>query len=129
HEPLAAWNAMLELNDGGMGRISHYLRQVALPAVKLARIREQLDDVLHVLDTRLGHWFQAEGAGELAKKRQIAQQISNALWPRRALFGELLQHMQLPDEQIRALYLRAGEDQPVQASASSTSTSSNPNSG
>ncbi|MDO9617516.1 MAG: putative virulence factor [Pseudomonas sp.] len=115
HQPAQAWAAMLELNDGGMSRISQYLRGVALREVKLGRIREQLDEVVHLLDNRLGHWFQAEGAGELEKKRKIAQQIFEMIWPRRVLLGELLQKMQLPDDLLRGLYLNAGEDaaQPV----------------
>lgn len=116
-QPLQAWDAMLALNDGGMGRISEYLRGVALREVKLGRIREQLDEVLHQLDSRLGHWFQAEGAGELEKKRRIAKQIFDAVWPRRVLLGELLQHMQLPDDLLRGLYLRAGDDEPAPADA------------
>jgi len=110
HDPEEAWDAMLALNDGGMARIGRYLRQVAQREVKLGRIREQLDDVRHLLELRLGHWFQAEGAGELERKRRIARQISDALWPRRILLGELLQRMQLPDDLLRALYLRAGEE-------------------
>ncbi len=110
HQPAEAWDAMLALNDGGMARIAAYLRQVALPEVKLARIREQLESVLHLLDNRLGRWFQAEGAGELEKKRQIAQQVSNAIWPRRSLLGDLLQHMQLPEDRLRLLYLQAGDE-------------------
>ncbi len=113
NQPLQAWDAMLELNDGGMGRISQYLRGVALREVKLERIGEQLDDVLHLLDSRLGHWFQAEGAGELEKKRKLAKQIFDAVWPRRILLGELLQKMQLPDDLVRGLYLRAGDDEPL----------------
>ncbi|MBB3103009.1 putative virulence factor [Azomonas macrocytogenes] len=119
-----AWDAMLALNDGGMGRISAYLRQVALHGVKLERIREQLDDVLHLLDNRLGHWFQAEGAGELEKKRKIAQQISNAIWPRRFLLGELLQRMQLPDDALRTLYLHVGEEYDEPATGETEASSS-----
>ena len=111
NQPQLAWDAMLELNDGGMGRISQYLRGVALCEVKLGRIREQLDDVLHLLENRLGHWYQAEGAGELEKKRKIAKQIFDAVWPRRILLGELLQRMQLPDDLVRGLYLRADDEE------------------
>lgn len=107
--PAVAWDAMLALNDGGMARISDYLRQVAKPEIKQARIAEQLAAVLHQLENRLGHWFHAEGAGELEKKRRIAKQIFDAVWPRRPLLGELMRRMQLPDEQLRALYLRADQ--------------------
>jgi len=112
--PEAAWDAMLRLNDGGIGRIAEYLRKVALREVKLARIAEQLDEILLGLESRLGRWFQGEGSGELTKKRQIAQQIYQAIWPRRVLLGELLSHLQLPPELLRPLYLRAQEDAPAE---------------
>jgi hypothetical protein len=123
HQPAHAWDAMLELNDGGMSRISQYLRSVALREVKLGRIGEQRDEVLHLLDNRLGHWFQAEGAGELEKKRKIAQQIFEVIWPRRVLLGELLQKMQLPDDLLRGLYLNVGEED-AQPTASEKATDS-----
>jgi len=110
--PEAAWDGMLALNDGGIGRIAENLRGVALREVKLERISEQLDEILQGLQSRLGRWFQGEGSGELAKKRQIAQQIYQAIWPRRVLLGELLNHLQLPEELLRSLYLRAEESEP-----------------
>jgi len=109
-EPEAAWDAMLALNDGGIQRIGQYLRTVAQREVKLQRMEEQLNDMLHQIDTRLGHWFMAEGAGELEKKRRIARTIYAAIWPRRVLLGELLWHMQLSEERLRMLYLRASSD-------------------
>jgi len=120
-EPEVAWDAMMTLNDGGMGRIADYLRTVALPEVKLQRIQEQLDDTLHLLDNRLGRWCQRDGAGEVEKKRQVARQIYRSLWPRRALFGELLACMQLPEERIRELYLRT-HDEFLMDSESTTET-------
>lgn len=110
-EPEAAWDAMMTLNDGGMGRVSAYLRLVALREVKLERIREQLDEVVHdLVENRLGPWYLSEGAGELEKKKKIAQQIVDALKPRALLLGEFLQRLQLPDELLRTLYLRADDE-------------------
>jgi hypothetical protein len=116
-EPKAAWDAMLALNDGGMERIGNYLRGAARREVKLQRIDEQLKKVLHRLDNSFDRWFQAEGADEVEKKRRIANQISNAIWPRRVLLGELLQSMQLPEEKLRALYLHPSDDPPEAAEA------------
>lgn len=124
-EPKDAWDAMLVLNDGGMARITSYLREVALREVKLQRIEEQLNDIRRLLEKRLGHLFIADG-GELERKRQIARQISNTLWQRRPLLGELLRRMQLPDDLVRGLYLRADDlvepqqagSKPVEAAAS-----------
>jgi hypothetical protein len=112
-EPAAAWDAMMALNDGGMGSVTGYLQKVALRGVKLERIREQLDDLVHdLVDNRLGPWFLAEGAGEMEKKKKIAQQIVDALKPRALLLGDFLQRLQLPDDMLRTLYLRA-DDEPV----------------
>jgi len=111
-DPVEAWDAMMGLNDGGMQRMADYLRQVALPEVKLQRIGEQLDEAIHLIDNRLGRWCQRDGADAIEKKRQIARQIYRSLWPRRALFGELLWHMQLPEEHLRELYLRT-HDEPL----------------
>jgi hypothetical protein len=113
HEPAAAWDAMMTLNDGGMGSVTGYLQNVARRQFKLERIREQMDDLVHdLVENRLGPWFLAEGAGEMEKKKKIAQQIVDALKPRALLIGEFLHRLQLPDELLRTLYLRA-DDEPV----------------
>jgi len=114
-QPQAAWDAMLELNDGGMRRVSDYLRQVARREVKLQRIGEQLQETLDDLNTQLGRWFRADGAGAVEKKRQIAKLISDAIWPRRVLFGELLARMQVPEDLLRSLYLRTRESEAAAA--------------
>ena len=121
-EPEAAWDAMLALDDGGMERLGGYLRGVARREVKLQRIDEQLKEALHRMDTRLGRYFQAEGADEVKKKREIAQQISKAIWPRRVLLGELLQSMRLPEEKLRALYLHPSDDTPEAAEVPAASS-------
>jgi len=111
----AAWDAVMTLNEGGVGRIAEYLGGVAQVKVKLERIGEQLNETLLGLESRLGRWFQGEGAGELEKKRQIAQQIYQAIWPRRMLLGELLSHLPLPTAELRPLYLRAEQATPAEA--------------
>jgi len=126
--PQDAWDAMLTLNDGGLGRIAQALRGVALREVKIARIAEQLNEVLHALENRLGRWFQGEGAGELEKKRQIARQIYQTIWPRRVLLGELLVRLQLPPELLRALYLRAQDDPQVQQQTQTATVAPSPGS-
>jgi len=120
--PEEAWDAVLALNEGGVGRIARYLSEVATLEVKLKRIAEQLDEILLGLESRLGRWFQGEGSGELAKKRQIAEQITQAIWPRRVLLGELLSHLELPPELLRPLYLRAEEEAPSDDQAASETT-------
>lgn len=102
--PDSKWDAMLELNDGGMRYLSDYLQSIASPAVKLGRIQEQLTEAFTSVDHRFGDWYQAEGAEEIGKKRALAQEIITKLQKRALLLGELLRQLQLPQETIFSLY-------------------------
>jgi hypothetical protein len=104
-----AWRGMLALNDGGMGRIGEYLREVARPEVKLNRLHEQMHEMLNKLESRLKIHHQGDQQEELLKKRAIVKRIYAAIRPRQALLGELMQQMQLPEDELRMLYLSAGE--------------------
>ena len=110
-EPGAAFDAVLRINDGGMSRLAEYLRPIAVPATKWERIGAQLrkirDDIaVH----RLGPYFQSEGAGEVEKKRKLAERLYEAVVATPDAFGELLHSLQPPAEQLRLLYLAAGGD-------------------
>ena len=110
-DPALAWNAMMTLNDGGIARLSHYLARVSTREVKLERINELLNEVLHeLIDNRLGRWFHQDGMGEVEAKRKIAQQVVTALTPRIRLLGEIQQQLQLSDSELHNLYLGAGVD-------------------
>lgn len=105
--PETAWDAMMLLNDGGMKRISNYLEEIALPEVKANRLTEQLNErIHHFVENRFATWYQSDGEEEVAKKQQIAQALVNELFrkPKSLLVGELLRHLQLPEETIRSLY-------------------------
>ncbi|WP_101776191.1 putative virulence factor [Pasteurella oralis] len=106
--PEEAWEAMLLLNDGGMKRISNYLETIALPEVKANRLTEQLNErIHHFVENRFASWYQSDGEEEVAKKRQLANALAKELHPqnpRSILMGELLRHLQLPEETIRSLY-------------------------
>ncbi len=110
-EPAQAWSAMMTLNDGGIERLSHYLARVSTRELKLERINELMNEVLHeLIDNRLGRWFHQDGMGEVEAKRKIAQQVVTALTPRIRLLGEIQQQLQLSDSQLQSLYLGAGVD-------------------
>ncbi|MCQ4240923.1 putative virulence factor [Stutzerimonas stutzeri] len=104
-QPDEAWAAMMALNDGGIQRISQYLGRVAHLDFKLNRIEEQLerckDDLLHSLDG----WYHKDGEGALALKRAQAQMILQDLGRRLPVLGELIDHLQLPGDSVRDLYL------------------------
>ncbi len=110
-EPAQAWSAMMTLNDGGIERLSHYLSKVSTRELKLARINELMNEVLHeLIDNRLGRWFHQDGMGEVEAKRKIAQQVVTALTPRIRLLGEIQKQLQLSDSTLQSLYLGAGVD-------------------
>ena len=103
--PDQAWDAMLKLNDGGIGRISQYLEQVAITEVKQQRIVEQLNEQIdYIINMRFDTWYQADSDEELGKKKQIINNVVKELQGKALLLGELLKVLELPDQTIRALY-------------------------
>lgn len=104
--PDIAWDAMLNLNDGGMDRISQYLENIALPEIKSQRLIEQLNQAIdHVTKNSFASWYQQDGEGEFNQKKEISIKISMALQQNGWMVGELLHSLQLPKETIRSLYL------------------------
>jgi hypothetical protein len=107
-DPEEAWNAVLSVNDGGMTHLASYLQQVAVLATKLDRIDEQVSRITEeIADHRLAPYFQAEGAGEVGKKQEIAERVAGTIEECPDGFGELLHGLQPSSEQLRRLYLRA----------------------
>jgi hypothetical protein len=118
-DPGAAWDAVIRINDGGMTRLTGYLERVAILGTKLDRIAEQLDKVTdEIAAHRLGPYYQAEGADEVAKKRAIGARVGAAVESHPDGFGELLGALQPLAEQLRRLYLRG--ETPAQATAAGT---------
>lgn len=120
-EPEQAWDAMLTLNDGGISRLSDYIARVAVREHKLTRLVEQLASTLHgLVEGRLGTWFYRQGADEVQARRQIAQNVVNALVPRARLLGELQTSLLLSDEVLQSLYMRSGLEQDPEPSVDAT---------
>lgn len=115
-DPEASWDAMLSFNDGGIGLVADYLGEVAQPAAKLDRIREQIDAVTDdLVGRRFGAYYREEGAAEVDNKRRLAERVVGALRQRPNRFADLLYALQPPREGLRALYLRADEAQPAKS--------------
>ena len=110
-EPETKWDAMLQLNDGGMNFISDYLETISAPEVKQKRIIEQLNQAIGLVEQRFSSWYQSDGAEEVVRKRALAQQIIKELQTRSRLIGELLSLLQLPQETIFSLYHSADLDE------------------
>ncbi|WP_367026527.1 putative virulence factor [Methylococcus sp. ANG] len=104
----AAWDAVLSVNDGGMTRLAEYLRTVCLLDAKWSRIGEQVVKIQQEIgEHRLLPYFQAEGAGEVEKKKRCAEQLYQAVVESPDGFGELLYRLHPAAEQLRRLYLAA----------------------
>lgn len=104
-QPGEAWAAMMALNDGGIQRISQCLGRVAHLDFKLNRIEEQLERCKDDLMRSLDGWYHKDGEGALALKRAQAQMILQDLGRRLPVLGELIDHLQLPSDSVRDLYL------------------------
>lgn len=107
-DPLAAWDAVLGINDGGMTRLAEYLQSVCLLASKWDRIGEQVTKIRQEIgEHRLLPYFQTEGAGEVEKKKRCADRLYEAVVESPDGFGELVYRLQPDGEQLRRLYLAA----------------------
>jgi hypothetical protein len=112
--PEQAWDAMLKLNDGGIGRISQYLEQVAITEVKQQRIIEQLNEKIdYIINMRFDTWYQASSDEELGKKKQVITNVVKELQGKALLLGELLKVLELPDQTIRAIYHSSHTDNDI----------------
>ncbi len=111
NDPARSWDSMMNLNRGGVGLLSAQVESVADTAIKLDRISEQIRATVDdLVNKRFGNYFQAEGAGEIDKKRIIAKEIIDGLKARAPLIGELLFQMQPVTEHFRSIYLRTETD-------------------
>jgi hypothetical protein len=106
--PAQAWTSMMQLNDGGVDRLSDYLAKVSTRQAKLDRISEQMEEVLHdLVENRLSRWFAQDGMGEVEAKKKIAQSVVSALTPRIRLLAEIQEKLQLPEPLLQGLYMGA----------------------
>lgn len=110
-DPKAAWEAMLSLNDGGMTRLGCELRGVAHLEFKLDRIQQQLHAKRKELaEQLLGRWYEQDGDGQLAKKREIGKLLWTGLGARVNSLGELISQLDLPAAELSNIYLSIRED-------------------
>lgn len=104
----AKWDAMMRLDDGGMGALVAYLERVARPEVKFDRIAERIAAMVDdIVNKQVGRYYRGAGEDEVRRKTEAAARVVAALKPRAHLLGELLAMMQPNTEHVRALYLRA----------------------
>lgn len=105
--PEEAWDGMLKLNDGGVGRLAVGLEAIASRETKIRRIAEQVALYCHqVVEHDLGIYYQSGGNEEMAKKKAVADEVSKMVATRAASIGLLLYHLAPPSESLRAAYLK-----------------------
>lgn len=104
--PTQAWDELLKINEGGIKRFSKSFVSVANTEFKLAHIHKQLAGCLSDLTTHgLNSWYQSDTDGAMAAKRVQAQMILQQVGRNQAVIGELIEHLQLPSDSVRDLYL------------------------
>ncbi|MDZ5602471.1 virulence factor SrfC family protein [Pseudomonas sp. RP23018S] len=107
-EPVAAWDAMLAVNDGGLSFFCDGFVKATSLHRKLDHIAEQYDDLLAQLLPRLERYYQAGGEDERKKKKELANRIAGPFVrevQRKQVLGELLAYMAVPETALRELYL------------------------
>lgn len=115
-DPAQTWDSMMALNQGGVDLLSDHVSNAADLDVKLTRIREQVVGIVDdLIKKRFAIYFQAEGASEVEKKKQIAKEIVTSLKGRAPLIGELMFQLQPVAEHLRTIYLRSEMEAPAEA--------------
>ncbi|MFI3039176.1 virulence factor SrfC family protein [Atlantibacter hermannii] len=112
-DPKAAWQAMLELNDGGMARLTRALRGVAHLDFKLQRLQHQLEQCrLDTGDHRLGRWYEKDGDDQIVKKQAIAKDLWQGLSACSHSMGEMIERLVLPTQELNNIYLSIRDLEP-----------------
>lgn len=108
--PQASWDALMSLNDGGIGLIRQSLRPLCDPAIKAAQIRQTLDDTRRPLLDRLRAFYKTDDKEEerQQKKKRLFRlfQILGSSQNRPRL-GLLLRSFTVCDRDIRAMHEEA----------------------
>ncbi len=121
-KPQEAWDAMMQLDDGGITRLGNYLKEVTNVwndrGIKLKRITEQLAEAVKEIRAGLGRYYQEGGEEGVKKKKEIAERVIKAIeeiWDRHlqkgrhSLIGELLARLEPSADDLRERY-RADSD-------------------
>ncbi len=108
-DPAEAWDAMLALNDGGMQRLRAYVAQIGGLDFKLMRLQEQFRSLHDSLVKKSLHsWYSQDGDQQSVVKEALAKQFREELPAYRAIVGELLAALHLPQDTLRDLFLSLG---------------------
>ncbi|MGO3130655.1 MAG: virulence factor SrfC family protein [Alcaligenes sp.] len=108
-DPAQAWDAMLTLNDGGMQRLRAYVAQIGGLDFKLMRLQEQFRSLHETLVKKSLHsWYSQDGDQQSVVKEALAKLFREQLPAYRAIVGELLAALHVPQDTLRELFLSLG---------------------
>lgn len=107
-EPKAAWEAVLQADDGGVGYIISKLTPVLTPDLKDGQLKALAQASVRVIEESLTPFYHgADKEGEREIKRRKALGLIKALQEAalaRQSFGLLLRALQLSDDECHAIY-------------------------
>lgn len=117
-----AWDAMMRIDDGGMGRLADAIAQISDIGFKLDRLHSQIKDAHHaIVDVGVGLFYREGSDVEAAraKKRELAGKVAPVLRgiadnPKAYfILSELMHALEIPSEALRNLYLNGADVQPA----------------
>ncbi len=106
-DQVAAWEAMMRFNDGGIGLIRDRLRPACNPVLKRKQIEISIAGCQERLLSRLKSYWQSDDREEMRKQKQdLARQLARimAVMIQGQRFGEFLCRLCVHDHELHTLY-------------------------
>ncbi|HEX6101468.1 MAG TPA: virulence factor SrfC family protein, partial [Alphaproteobacteria bacterium] len=107
-DPERAFDALLQLNDGGIAYLAERVAGVCDPATKLEQLRGRFLAAAEEFRRRFGSFFDAGASASREQKRAQAFDVAHAIGRSRAGpmgFGPLLHSLSPREAELRELYL------------------------
>ncbi len=107
-DPVEAWEAALNLNDGGISLVVRRLEPLCNPALKRDQVTGRLQRLVDSVQQRLQPlFFTGDINAEQIKKEAMVQRIAERLAACIAnqAFGEFLRALQIPESDVYDIYL------------------------
>ncbi|WP_428564684.1 MAG: virulence factor SrfC family protein [Solidesulfovibrio sp. DCME] len=125
-DPAESWNALMQLNDGGIRLLRERLRPACNPQLKRQQIETSLLERKEILLTRLKAFWKSDNREEkrqqqMALSQHLARIFATLIQGQR--FGEFLCWLCVKDHDLHAMYYEARREM-EQAAASSETTAS-----
>ena len=124
-DPIAAWDAAMALNDGGVTYLIDHMTPVCRPEIKAAQIAAQLRDTALGLSRSIAHFYISDDLSKrLEERRAAAQGLVRELLQvfEHRLFGSMLNALTVRPDQLAAIFQRPPANIRLTAARPSTGT-------